>query len=124
MVTVLLFRGSCLGCVIEMADYKFSSTDVQQAGLSAVVATINADRATQDPPLDPLSNQDYLAARIGDVLDSYASAVIEVKIARVADGFRADPAGIDEAVTKADAAIAVDAAATAATVDAQPAKLG
>lgn len=63
-------------------DYKYTSTPVREVALATVVAQANAaidssneQLAKQDPPGKPashLTNEDYLTARINDVLDSYA----------------------------------------------------
>lgn len=63
-----------------MSTYTITTTAVQDAALKLLVADLNAQR-----PLPALTVQDYVVARLGDVLtgyaDQYAGRILEVAAA-------------------------------------------
>lgn len=84
-----------------MAQRTYTTTPVREVGLSAAVAAVNKDiqakndaLAKQDPPGTPLplwTNDTYFAARIDDVLDSWASQHMDTTLQQAMEAFMAAP---------------------------------
>lgn len=63
-----------------MATYSYTTTAAEEAGLTEVVAGVNAQRAAQSPPLPALTNGQYLLSILQSAFASYQ----QQKAARVA----------------------------------------
>jgi len=61
-----------------MAVYSFTSNATQEAILTWVVGLENAERAKKDPPLDPLTNEQYLLQRLADIFKGWKSKYHQV----------------------------------------------
>ena len=48
--------------------FSFETTALQDRAIAAIVAKANADRAKFDPPLPPITAEEHVTARIGEIL--------------------------------------------------------
>ena len=61
-----------------MADYTFSSNATQEAILTWVTGLENIERAKKDPPLPPLTNEEYLLQRLTDIFKGWKKRYLEI----------------------------------------------
>lgn len=79
----------------------YTPSPERQVGLQAATDVANALRAKEKPPLTPLTTDEYLSARIDDVLDSYVKELVAgPKIAKLSDALKvASDADLQAAAT-------------------------
>jgi hypothetical protein len=86
------------------------TTPEQEDGWALAVQSELAIRLANDPKAEPLSVDDLMLLRLGDLSDSYASQVVDQQLADFVSEAKRDPAVLAAAVAAVDAAKAVPAA--------------
>lgn len=77
-----------------------TTTEEDQA-LQDIVDEVNARRAQEDPPLAPLTMQDYAEARIADLMQRYVRQIAQREVERIEKAYReASPTDRDAVRTR------------------------